>query len=63
MAQSKNASKLNSNLNWCYFDVSSNNHNCFVLDHTFIIDVAQSTSTVASIMSMTKFDSSETVEQ
>ena len=58
MTRSKNTPELNSSPDWCYFDVTSNDHDRFAPDHTFIVDVAHPIPGVARIVSMTKFDSS-----
>lgn len=63
ITQSKNAPKLNSSLDWYYSNASSSNYNCYVLDYIFTVDITQFIFAVIKIMSITKFDDSETADR
>lgn len=62
MALSKNMSKLDNNSNRYYFDVLSNNHDCFITAHTTIVNITQYIHGIINIVLMTKLDNFGTTE-
>lgn len=62
MTQSKNKPKLDSGLNWYYFDVFFNNYNHSAPAYISTVYISPPISSVIKIVSIIKFDSSEIVE-